>query len=99
MVVVRKVTPQQWAYEINRASQVRDAQKKRVRHLKFQYYENVLSKLMPVPIIVGLTAIVLLMYFYGWRELGKMALSWVVSITIISTLVYHMFKKFESELG
>ncbi len=99
MVVVRKVTPEQWAYEINRAVQVRDAQKKRARQLKFHYYEDVLSKVMPVPIIIGLTAIILLMYFYGWKELGKLALSWIVSVTIISTLVYHMFKKFEEELG
>ena len=99
MVVVRKVTSEQWAYEINRAIKLRDAQHKRARKLKFRYYEEVLSKLMPIPIIVGLTAIVLLMYFYGWRELGKLTLSWVVSVTIISTIVYHMFKRFEAELG
>jgi prepilin signal peptidase PulO-like enzyme (type II secretory pathway) len=99
MVVVRKVTPEEWAYEINRSIKVRDAQRQRARHLKFRYYENVLSKLMPVPIIIGFTAIILLMHFYGWKELGKMALSWVVSVTIISTLVYHMFKRFEAEVG
>lgn len=99
MVVVRKVTSEQWAYEINRAIKVRDTQKRRARTLKFKYYEDVLSKLMPVPILIGITAIILLMSLYGWRELGKLALSWVVSITIISTLVYHMFKRFEAELG
>lgn len=99
MVVVRKVTPEQWAYEIKRAKKVRAAQKTRARRLKFRYYDKILSKLMPLPIIIGLTAIVLLMYIYGWRELGKLALSWVVSVTIISTLVYHMFKKFEAEIG
>jgi len=99
MVVVRKVTPQQWAYEINRAIKVRDTNKKRARKLKYRYYERVLSKLMPVPIIIGLTAIILLLSFYGWKELGKLALSWLVSVTIISTIVYHMFKRFEAELG
>ena len=99
MVVVRKVTSEQWAYEINRAAQVRDAQKKRARSLKFRYYENVLGKLMPVPLIIGATAIILIVYFYGWYDLGRLALSWVVSVTIISTLIYHMFKRFEAELG
>ena len=99
MVVVRKVTPEQWAYEITRAFKLRDQQKRRARRLKFRYYDRVLSKLMPVPIVIGLTAIILLMHFYGLRELGKLALSWVVSVTIISTIVYHMFKRFEAELG
>ena len=99
MVVIRKVSPEQWAYEINRAAQVRMAQKQKARSLKFRYYETFLSRLMPLPILIGSTAIILIVYFYGWQDLGKMALSWVVSITIISTLVYHMFKRFEAELG
>jgi hypothetical protein len=98
MVVVRKMSPEQWAYEINRAMQVRTAQKTKARSLKFRYYENVLSRLMPVPILVGITAIILIVYFYGWQDLGRLALSWVVSVTIISTLMYHMFKRFEAEL-
>lgn len=98
MVVVRKVSPNEWAYEINRAKQLRLVQRKKAGALKFRYYENVLSKLMPVPIIVGATAIILIVYFYGWQDLGRMALSWLVSVTIISTFVYHMFKRFEAEL-
>jgi hypothetical protein len=97
MVVIRK--PEQWAYEINRAAQLRLTQRQKARSLKFRYYENVLSHLMPLPLLIGATAIILIVYFYGWRDLGKLALSWVVSVTIISTLIYHMFKKFESELG
>jgi hypothetical protein len=99
MVVIRKVSPEQWAYEINRAAQVRVAQKQKARNLKFRYYETVLSKLMPLPLLIGATAIILIVYFYGWRDLGKLALSWVVSVTLISTIVYHMFKRFEAELG
>jgi hypothetical protein len=99
MVVIRKVSPEQWAYEINRAAQVRMAQKQRARALKYHYYEGVLSKVMPVPLLIGATAIILIVYFYGWQDLGKLALSWIVSVTIISTIVYHMFKKFEAELG
>jgi hypothetical protein len=99
MVVIRKVSPEQWAYEINRASQLRFSQKAKARALKFRYYDVFLSKLMPLPILIGLTAIILIVYFYGWQDLGKLALSWIVSVTIISTLVYHMFKRFEAELG
>jgi hypothetical protein len=99
MVVIRKVSPEQWAYEINRAAQVRVAQRHKARSLKFRYYENFLSQLMPVPLLIGATAIILIVYFYGWQDLGKLALSWVVSITIISTIMYHMFKRFEAELG
>lgn len=99
MPVVRKVSPDEWAYEINRAMQVRVVQKKRARRMKYRYYEKVLDRLMPLPIIIGLTAVILVVYFYGWKDLARMALSWTVSITIISTIIYHMFKKFESELG
>jgi len=99
MVVIRKVSPEQWAYEINRAAQVRLTQRQRARTLKFRYYDSVLSKFMPLPLLIGITAIILIVHFYGWQDLGKLALSWIVSITIISTLVYHMFKRFEAELG
>ena len=98
MVIVRRMSPDQWAYEINRATQMRTAQRTKARALKFRYYENVLSALMPVPILIGLTAIILIVYFYGWQDLGRLALSWVVSVTIISTVIYHMFKRFEAEL-
>ena len=99
MVVIRKVSPEQWAYEINRATQLRLMQRHRARHLKFNYYDTFLSKLMPIPLLIGGAAIVLIIQFYGWKDLGKLALSWIVSVTIISTLVYHMFKRFEAELG
>ncbi|MDD9954532.1 MAG: hypothetical protein OXR66_09465 [Candidatus Woesearchaeota archaeon] len=99
MVAVRKVSQNQWAYEINRAMQLRLSQKKRARKLKYRYYENILDRVMPVPIIIGVTAIILIFTFYGWKELGKLALSWTVSVTLISTIVYNMFKKFEAELG
>ncbi len=98
MTAVRKVSPEQWSYEIHRAMEVRKANKVKAQRLKFRYYERVLGKLMPVPIVIGLTAIVLLIKFYGWQDLGKLALSWVVSVTIISTVVYHMFKRFEAEV-
>jgi hypothetical protein len=99
MVVIRKVSPEQWAYEVNRAAHLRTLQKSKARQLKFHYYDTYLSRLMPIPLIIGAIAILLIVHFYGWQDLGKMALSWVVSVTIISTLVYHMFKKFEAELG
>jgi len=99
MAVIRKVSPEQWAYEVNRAVQLRQTQRTKARSLKFQYYETFLSKFMPVPLLVGATAIILIVYFYGWQDLGKLALSWIVSVTIISTFVYHMFKRFEAELG
>jgi hypothetical protein len=99
MVLVRKVSPEQWAYEINRAAHVRMMQKEKARKLKFHYYEEYLSKLMPLPILIGGAAILLIIHFYGWQDLGKLALSWLVSVTIISTIIYHMFKRFEAELG
>lgn len=99
MVVIRKVSPEQWAYEINRAAHLRTVQKHKARQLKFRYYDTFLSRLMPLPFVIGMTAIILIIHFYGWQDLGKLALSWLVSVTIISTLVYHMFKRFEAELG
>ena len=98
MVVIRKVSPEQWAYEINRSVQLRKTQKHKARMLKYHYYDTFLSKLMPVPLLVGATAIILIVYFYGWKDLGKLALGWIVSVTIISSIIYHMFKKFESEI-
>ncbi len=94
----RKLNQQQWEFEIKRAMRVKDAQQRRMRKAKFAYFERYLSKFMPLPIILGLLALFLLIHLYGWREFFKFFLSWIVSLTLVATGAYYLWKYYERRL-
>lgn len=97
-MVVRKLTQEQWAYEINRAKQVRDVQRQKITFAKFRYFDTVISRVMPLPYIVGAIAIFLIIYLYGWAEFFKMFLGWCVSLTLVATGAYYIWKYYERQL-
>lgn len=95
---VRKLSKQQWAFEIKRAMRVRDAQNKKLREAKFTYYERFIGKALPLSIFLGLAAIFLLIWLYGWREFFKFLLSWIVSLTLVATGAYYLWRTYEKQL-
>lgn len=97
-MAVRKLSREQWAYEISRAQKVRDVQREKLRQTKFQYYEHVVSRLMPLPYLIGGTAIILLIVLYGWGVFFEFFLSWCVSFTLVATAAYYLWKHYEKEL-
>lgn len=94
----RKLTKSEWEWEVKRAMAVRAGQKKQLRKAKFAYFEKYLGKLMPLPIIIGLLAVFLIVYIYGWREFFKLFLSWIVSLTLVATGAYYIWKQYEQQL-
>ena len=97
-MAVRKLSQEEWAYEINRASQVRNVQRQKMTHAKFTYVDRYISRLMPLPYIIGGIAIFLLIYLYGWAEFFKFFLSWCVSLTLVATGAYYVWKYYERQL-
>lgn len=96
--MTRKLTKEQWAYEINRSKYVRDVQRSKMRKAKYQYFEGIMSRLMPLPVILGVIAMILLFALYGWREFLKFLLSWIVSLTLVATGAYYLWKTYEKRL-
>ncbi len=97
-MAVRKLTQDEWAYEINRAMQVRDVHRQKLSQAKFTYFDKVIRRLLPLPYIIGAIAIFLLIYLYGWAEFFKFFLSWCVSITLVATGAYYVWKYYERQL-
>jgi hypothetical protein len=95
---VRKLSKEQWAFEVKRAMTVRDRQQKKMRQAKFLYFERILDKALPISILIGLTAMSLLVWLYGWVEFFKFFLSWIVSLTLVATGAYYLWKSYEKQL-
>ena len=96
--MTRKLTPQQWEFEIKRALRVRESQQRKMRKAKFAFFEKVLGKTLPLSMAIGLTAAVLLIVLYGWREFFKFFLGWIVSLTLVATGAYYLWKHYEKKL-
>jgi hypothetical protein len=97
-MTIRKLSQEEWAYEINRAMQVRDVQRQKMSKAKFTYVDRVIRRLLPLPYIIGAIAIFLLIYLYGWAEFFKFFLSWCVSLTLVATGAYYVWKYYERQL-
>lgn len=96
--MVRKLSKEQWAYEIQRAMRVRDGQRSHMRRAKYQYFDRLFGKLLWLPYLLGLLAIILLVAIYGWREFFKFFLGWIVSLTIVAAGAYHLWKYYERQI-
>lgn len=94
----RKLSKEQWEFEIKRALRVRDAQRERMRKAKYRYFERFLGRFLILPYVIGLSAIVALIYFYGWQEFFKFFLSWIVSLTLVAAGAYYLWKYYERQL-
>ena len=63
----------------------------RERKEKLQKKKN-LRKIVPIPILVGVLAALLMYYMYGGDALFKSFLSWVIGLTLIATIIAYLPK-------
>ena len=94
----RKLSKAQWEFEIKRAMRVREAQQARMRRAKYRYVDNVMRRFLFLPLIIGLAAMVALLVIYGWKEFFKFLLAWTVSLTLVATGAYYLWKRYEKDL-
>lgn len=93
--MTRKLSKQQWEFEIRRAMRVRESQRRKLRKAKFAVYERSVGRALPLSILLGLIAATALILLYGWREFFKFFLSWCVSLTLVATGAYYLWKHYE----
>lgn len=97
-MAIRRLTKEEWAYEIERAKHVRTSQRVKLKKAKFVYFDKLINKIIPLPYIIGATAIILLIVLYGWKEFFKFFLSWCVSLTLVATGAYYLWKYYEKQI-
>jgi len=95
---IRRLSQREWEFEVRRALKVREQNQQRFKRVKYHYYEDVIGQIMPLPYILGGAAVVALLLIYGVEEFFKFFLSWTVSITIVATIMYHLWKHFERQV-
>lgn len=52
--------------------------------------------LTPIPIIIGFVAAIMTWNFYGPDELTKILLSWIIGITLVTTVIAGMLGKMQN---
>lgn len=87
-MTVRKLTQEEWKYHVESAIRRNALQKEReVRNLSIR-----LKRLIPVPILIGIIASIFLLKIGGWRIFLEQLLSWVIGITLVTTLIASFLK-------
>ena len=66
----------------------------RERRKQKEHYKK-LKKLVPIPIIVGILAALIMYNLYGGDEVFKAFLSWVIGLTLIVTIITYLPKNLE----
>ena len=75
-------------YALNHQDTVKEMREKRQK----QEYKKRLRKLIPIPIIVGLIAALVMYMLYGGHELFKSLLTWIIGLTFIATIIAYLPK-------
>ena len=75
-----KLSPGEWAQEVERALRRSEIVRKKRLVSKLQRF-------LPVPIIIGVVAAILLITFYGWRDFFLRVLSATIAATIVTTMI------------
>ena len=84
-----KLTPTE--YRLLKERVIREYKLKHEKHKQqnstYLKFKNKLKRVMPLNIIVGVAACIILAYVNGWRMLGYLLLSGIIWLTLITTLV------------
>tara|TARA_Y100000310_G_C20338152_1_gene648502 strand:- start:140 stop:424 length:285 start_codon:yes stop_codon:yes gene_type:complete len=80
---------EQVRYALHHQATIKGMQERRE---KLEKKKNI-RKLVPIPILVGVLAAVLMYYIYGGDALLRSFLSWVIGLTLIATIIAYLPKK------
>ena len=65
------------------------------KHSLLGRYVSMLRKLVTIELLVGITAAFSMYMQFGWEELEKTLLSWIIGLTIAATLVTFMIERYK----
>lgn len=57
-----------------------------------------LKKTLPIPIMMGIVACLLMLMFFGAKQLFETLLSWIIGMTLIAFLITSVLSKHEKSM-
>ena len=89
-IVTYKLDRKEWEKQIRKS--VQDQQIRAQRREKKERIERAkqYKKYLPVPIVIGVIACIVMWNEFGARKLAEHVLSWTIGITIVGTLMAAM---------
>ena len=61
----------------------------------FRKYSDVLTRLIPVQVLIGIAAAFYFYLRFGWSALEKTLLTWIIGLTLAATIVTFMIGKYK----
>ena len=61
----------------------------------FRRYTEALLRTVPIQALIGITAAFYFYLRFGWSDLERVLLTWVIGITLAATLVTFMINKYK----
>lgn len=77
------LSQKEWAMQIEQGMRRHDMKQQREQERRFDHLRHYL----PIPIVIGIIACFLFIWLYGWRSFLEVFLSWVIGITIVTTVI------------
>jgi len=66
-------------------------EQQRERRQKVEFYKR-LRRLVPIPIVIGIVAALIMHDLYGWQSLLETLLGWTIGLTIVATIIAYLPK-------
>ena len=83
-----------WEHVLKEAIENKSIQLIKKEKRSYERYLSMLRKLVAIHIILGIAAAIILYLNFGWEELIKTFLSWVIGITLVATIVTATINRF-----
>ena len=82
-MVVSKLSKKEWAYVVERGLR----KKKVEQQFRQQRFLSFINEHRILPVVIGFGACASVVVLWGWFDLVKMLLSWVIGVVVVTTLV------------
>lgn len=92
MVAERKITTvkldkKEWQAQIRKTIHEEHQREEKIAQRKAKEAAHKYKKYLPVPIVIGIIACIIMYKEYGIEQLIETILSWTIGITIITTII------------
>jgi hypothetical protein len=90
------MTEKTWAEILKKAekAQAHETHKKNV----FKKFTLSLRRFLTFELLIGIVAALILYAGFGWTELQRILLSWIIGITMVSTMITFMVNRYNKLL-
>ncbi len=82
----------EWEKKVRYALTHKDEISKRRENREKQDFYKRMRRLVPIPIMIGILAAIMMHKYFGWQSLLETLLGWVIGLTIVATIIAYLPK-------